>query len=243
MTKASPDFHRRKLSPRGKPFELPSDEKRRAAWIRANLYVAVVCDVLDELGRRDQAMHQRLRPLDPNNCTVVGRARTFRWMETDYVVEDDPYGLEIEAMDSLRPGDVAVHSADPSGRIAPWGELMSTVAKRNGATGCICDGLIRDCRKIIELGFPVFHAGIRPLDSRGRGRVMAYDVPVRCGDVLVHPGDLIFADFDGVVVVPAQLETEVFRRAAEKVSAENATRGELRKGRKLGDVYAKYGVL
>lgn len=188
-------------------------------------------------------MHHRLRPLDPENCVVVGRARTFRWMETDYVVEADPYGLEIDAMDSLRPGDVAVHSTDTSGTIAPWGELMSTLAQRNGATGCICDGLIRDCRKIMQLGFPIFHAGIRPLDSKGRGRVMAYDVPVKCGGVLVHPGDLVFADFDGVVVIPAKLENEVLHRAATKVSAENATRRELQQGRTLRDVYAEYGVL
>lgn len=211
--------------------------------MRQHLYVAAVCDILDDLGYREQAMHQRLRPLDPENCVIAGRARTFRWMETDYVDEADPYGLEIDAMDALGPGDVVVHSTDSSGTIAPWGELMSTLARRNGATGCICDGLVRDCRKIMKLGFPVFHAGIRPLDSRGRGRVMAYDVPVRCGDVLVRPGDLIFSDFDGVVVVPATIEDEVLRRAALKVAAENATRRELLNGRTLRDVFAEYGVL
>src|SRR5688500_16436441 len=168
-------------------------------WIRETLYVPAVCDILDEMGLRQQAMHQRLRPLDPENCTVVGRARTFRWMETDYVIEENPYGLEIEAMDSLRPGDVAVHSTDAMGVNAPWGELMSTVAKRNGSSGCICDSLVRDCRKIIALNFPVFCAGIRPVDSKGRACVMKYDVPIRCGEVLVHPRDLVFADFDGVV--------------------------------------------
>src|ERR1044072_446170 len=74
-------------------------------WIRQNLYVAAVCDILDSIGLTKQAMHQRLRPLDANNCLIVGRARTFRWMETDYVVEDDPYGLEIEGMDALTSGD------------------------------------------------------------------------------------------------------------------------------------------
>ncbi len=78
-------------------------------FIGKSLYVAAVCDILDELGYRNQAMHQRLRPLlpDPENCGFIGRARTFRWMETDYVIEDNPYGLEIEAMDSLKAGDVA----------------------------------------------------------------------------------------------------------------------------------------
>lgn len=212
-------------------------------WVRENLYVPAVCDILDAIGLTKQAMHQRLRPLDADNCVMVGRARTFRWMETDYVIEDDPYGLEIEAMDSLKLGDVVVHSTDPGLTNAPWGELMSTVAKQNGATGCICDGLIRDCKKIIKMEFPIFHTGIRPVDSKGRGRVMDYDVPVRCGDVLVNPGDLLFADFDGIVVIPRAVEGKVFQLAAEKVGKENSSRNELLKGRTLRDVFDEYKVL
>ena len=220
-----------------------ADDRERFAWVREHLYVAAVCDILDGLGRRDRAMHQRLRPLDPANCALVGRARTFRWMETDYVVEADPYGLEIEAMDALRPGDVAVHSTDHGGTNAPWGELMSTAAKVRGAAGCVCDSQIRDCLKIRALSFPVFCAGIRPLDSLGRGRVMAYDVPVRCGEVLVRPGELVFADFDGVVVVPRDVEDEALRLAAEKVGKESASRAGLLAGRSLRQVYDQYGVL
>ena len=220
-----------------------TSDPEQFTWMREHLYVPAVCDILDSLGYRNQAMHQRLRPLDPSHCTIVGRARTLRWMETDYVVEADPYGLEIEAMDSLKPGDVIVHSTDYAGTNAPWGELMSTVAKRNGAVGCLCDSMIRDCQKIMKMGFPVFYLGIRPLDSKGRARVMACDVPVRCGEVLVHPGELVFADFDGVVVVPKAVEAQVLRLAAEKVGKENDTRRELLNGRTLREVYAKYGVL
>ncbi len=223
-----------------KPF---TNDPERFDWIRNHLYVPAVCDILDSLGHRQQAMHQRLRPLDPANCTILGRARTFRWMDTDYIVEKDLYGLEIDAMDSLKPGDVVVHSTDYAGTNAPWGELMSTVAKRNGAAGCICDSQVRDCQKIIQIGFPVFYQGIRPLDSMGRGRVMAYDVPVKCGDVLVRPGELVFADFDGVVVVPKAVEDEVLRLAEEKVGKENDSRRELLKGRSLRDVYNRYRVL
>jgi regulator of RNase E activity RraA len=164
-------------------------------------------------------------------------------METDYVVEEDPYGLEIEATDSLKPGDVVVHSTDYGGTNAPWGELMSTVAKRNGAVGCVCDSQIRDAVKIIKMGFPVYYAGIRPLDSMGRGRVMAYDVPVRCGEVLVKPKELVFADFDGIVVVPREVEQEVLRKAQEKIGKENASRKELLQGETLRNVYNKYKVL
>jgi regulator of RNase E activity RraA len=214
-------------------------------YIRQNLYVAAVCDILDELGFRNQAMHQRLRPLlpDPENCGFIGRARTFRWMETDYIAEDNTYGLEIEAMDSLKTNDVAVHSTDYAGTNAPWGELMSTIAKRNGAAGCVCDSQIRDCIKIIKMGFPVYYSGIRPLDSKGRAIVNNYDVPVRCGEVLVNPGDIVFADFDGIVVVPKDAEREVFQKAREKVKRENLSRKELLAGKSLQEVYNKYKAL
>ncbi len=221
-----------------------SDAEIRSLF-QEGLYVAAVCDILDELGYRQQAMHQRLRPLLPDirNCGFTGRARTVRWMETDHVPDEDPYKLEIEVMDSLRPGDVVVHSTDHGGTNAPWGELMSTVAKRNGAVGCVCDSQIRDCVRIIAMGFPVYYAGIRPLDSKGRGVVMAYDVPIRCGDVLVRPGELIVADFDGVVVVPTQVEKTVLLKAQEKVGKENLSRRELIAGKTLREVYNTYGVL
>jgi regulator of RNase E activity RraA len=213
-------------------------------FIRNCLYVAVVCDILDEMGFRNQAMHQRIRPILQNmeQCGFIGRARTFRWMETDHVAEN-PYEKEIEAMDSLKQGEVVVHSTDHSGTNAPWGELMSTVAKRNGAVGCVCDSQVRDCQKIIEMNFPVYYTGIRPLDSKGRAIVMDYDVPVRCGEVVVNPGDLVFADFDGIVVVPREVDSIVFKKARKKVSNENSSRKELLEGKSLREVYQKYKAL
>jgi 4-hydroxy-4-methyl-2-oxoglutarate aldolase len=225
-------------------LRLASDPETFAS-IKDGLYVAVVCDILDSLGSRDQAMHQRLRPLLPDitNCGFVGRARTLRWMATDYIVEEDPYGLEIEAMDSLQPGDVIVHSTDLSGRCVPWGELMTTAAMRRGAVGCVCDAMVRDSVKIIEMGFPVYCAGLRPLDSKGRGIVMAYDVPIRCGDVLVRPGEIVFADHDGIVVIPRDAEADVIRLALAKIGKENITRQELREGKSLREVYNRHRVL
>ncbi len=220
-----------------------ANDEERFAWIRQNVYVAVVSDILDAVGHRDQAMHYRLRPLDPDNCTIVGRARTLRWMQIDHVIKEDPYGNEIDAIDALKPGDVVVHSTDYSGVVAPWGELMTTASMARGAVGCICDAMIRDCKMIMKMGFPVFYQGIGPLDSMGRGYVVAYDVPIRCGEVLVHSGDLIFADFDGVVAVPKSVEDEVLERAMEKVGKENVTREELKEGKTLREVYNKYRVL
>lgn len=209
------------------------------------IYVAAICDILDELGYRNQAMHHRLRPLLPDmrNCGFIGRARTFEWIEVDYVDEENPYGLEIEAMDSLNEGDVVVHSTDYNGTNAPWGELMSTIAKHKGVAGCVCDSQVRDCIRIIEMNFPVYYTGIRPLDSKGRGLVIAYDVPVKCGEVLVNPGDLIFADFDGIVVIPKKIEKEVIEKAKEKIHAENLSREELLNGKTLSEVYNRFKVL
>ena len=209
--------------------------------VQRNLYTAVVSDALDELGYRNQAMHERLRPLFPA-CCFAGWARTVAYVDV-YHVSEDPYGKEIEALDSILPGEAVVVSSGESRRNAPWGELLSTAARARGARGAVIDGLVRDVRKIEELGFPVFAAGIKPVDSKGRGIVSDYNVPVECGGVVVSPGDLIFADYDGVVAVPAEVVPEIIRMATDKATRENHSREELLKGAYLRDVYARYGVL
>jgi len=220
-----------------------SSDSELMAWLTRNLYVAVVCDVLDSLGHRDRAVHQRLRPLDEDCCTFAGRARTIQWAPVEYVHEEDPYGLEIDAIDALRPGDVVVHSTDYAGTNAPWGELMTTAAIQRGAAGCVCDSRIRDTARIKRMRFPVFHAGIRPVDSKGRGLVVALDVPIRCGEVLVRPRDVVFADPDGVVVIPSELVTDALEGAAMKAAKESDTRRGLLEGRLLREMFSEYGVL
>jgi 4-hydroxy-4-methyl-2-oxoglutarate aldolase len=209
--------------------------------IELKLYTAVIADALDELGQRDQAMREYLRPLSPD-ATFAGWARTIQCQDMFYV-PDDPYGLEIEAMDSILPGEVVIVSTCESKRNAPWGELLSTAARARGARGAVVDGLVRDVRTIQKLGFPVFAAGIKPVDSRGRGQVVDYNVPVLCGGVLVNPGDLIFADYDGIVAIPARMVAEVLVQAKEKAFRENESRKDLFAGAFLAQVYAKYGVL
>lgn len=209
--------------------------------IEKNLYTAVLADALDDLGARDQAMREHIRPLCPTT-RFAGWARTIQCQDMHYVPED-PYGLEIEAMDSILPGEVVIVSTGESKRNAPWGELLSTAARARGARGAVVDGLVRDVKTIERLGFQVFGAGIKPVDSRGRGQVVDYNVPVECGGVLVSPRDLIVADYDGVVVIPTHLLQKVLERAREKTFKENHSRAELEKGAYLADVYAKYGVL
>jgi 4-hydroxy-4-methyl-2-oxoglutarate aldolase len=210
-------------------------------FVERHLYTAVVSDALDQAGARNQAMAERIRPVH-SRTTVAGWARTIACADV-YHATPDPYAIEIEAVDSLQPGEVAVIGTQRSRRNAPWGELLSTAAKARGARGAIVDGLVRDVRKIEEIGFPVFAAGMKPVDSAGRGIVTAYNVPVECGDVIVHPGDFVFADFDGVVVIPAALIEEVIGLAKEKVERENVSRAELAEGAYLRDVFKKYGIL
>jgi regulator of RNase E activity RraA len=112
-----------------------------------------------------------------------------------------------------------------------------------GAHGCVTDGLVRDVKAIRELSFPVFHGGIGPLDSKGRGEVCAIDVPIECAGVSVNPGDLVFGDADGVVVVPQPIVVQAVKQAIEKVEGEDRTRAELKQGARLADVFEKYGVL
>jgi regulator of RNase E activity RraA len=207
------------------------------------LYTAVLSDVLDELGFRDQAMSSRVRPLD-DGLVLVGFARTGLFREVFHIAPDEnPYELEIKIIDDLRPGDVIAFGCGGSERIAPWGELLTTAARVRGAVGAVTDGFVRDVRAIRQVQFPVFHGGIAPLDSKGRGKVADIDVPIECAGVRITSGDLIFGDVDGVVVVPREIEEEALARAFQKVSSENATRDELMRGAKLGEVFERFGVL
>jgi regulator of RNase E activity RraA len=221
--------------PRHRNGPLPAD------W--QQLYSAVLSDSLDAIGCTGQAMSPRIRPLD-DGLKLCGRARTGQYVEVDSVAPGhNPYELEIAIVDDLKPGDVAVFACGGSNRIAPWGSLLSTATRARGGAGCVTDGFVRDIQQIRAMQLPVFHAGIAPLDSKGRGEIVAVDVPVVCDGVKVQAGDLVFGDADGVVVVPQALEAEVLRHAFEKINGEHHTMDELQRGAYLRDVYAKYGVL
>ena len=205
------------------------------------LYTAVISDSLDELGYRNQALREFMRPLSPND-RFVGWARTFSYVDI-YHIPENPYAMEIAALDSILPGEVVVVSTAGSIQNAPWGELLSTAARARGARGAVIDGLVRDVRKIQDLEFPVFARGIKPVDSKGRGTIIDYNVPIECAGARVSPGDLVFADYDGVITVPAEVLPNVIQLAMEKVEKENGSRAELLQGAYLKDVFAKYGVL
>lgn len=211
--------------------------------IREKLFTSVLSDCLDQAGLMGQALPSRIRPLD-ESLVMVGRARTAAFMEVYHVPEgSNPYELEIALIDSLGQDDIPVFACTNPVRIAPWGELLSTAARARGAAGALMDGCVRDVKPIRAMGFPVFHGGIAPLDSRGRGKIMAIDVPIECGGVPVSPGDLLFGDADGVVVIPRAHEAEVLRLAFQKVEGERNTLRDLQRGDRLADVFARYGIL
>lgn len=213
------------------------------AVLRQRLFTSVLSDCLDAAGYRNQAMQARIRPLD-ETLMLCGRARTALYMDVyDAPEGENPYELEIQLVDDLKADEVPVFACGESGRIAPWGELLSTAARARAAAGVVMDGLTRDVRAIREMKFPVFAGGIGPLDAKGRGKVMAIDVPVVVAGARVCPGDLVFGDADGVVVVPHAIEEQIVAAALAKVAGENATREALARGEKLADVFRRHGIL
>lgn len=208
---------------------------------RDALYSSVLADVLDGLGHRTSALPPAVRPLKPG-WKLFGRAATLSCV-TVAAEPARPYALELECIDALRPGEVLVATTNGDQHSALWGELLSTACRAHGALGVILDGLTRDAAKILAMDFPVFATGYSPLDSKGRLDAVSHGQPIRIGDCIVRPGDYLFGDIDGVVVIPAELAETALPRALEKVSGENKVREELAKGRSVREVFDEYGIL
>ena len=207
--------------------------------LHTQLYTAIVGDVLDALGQRRQFLPARCRPLRPD-MVVAGRAMTV--LEVDVSEEpEQPFGLMFEALDSLRPHEVYV-AAGGSPSYAQWGELMSTSARAHGATGAVLAGMSRDTRGILAIDFPVFSYGCYAQDQRGRGQVVAHHVPLEIEGVHLRPGDIVFGDIDGVLVVPRELEADVISGALEKSRKEKNALKDLAGGSRATEVFKTYGI-
>ena len=211
------------------------------AMMRESLYSAVVSDALDGLGYKRQSPRLPFQPFTTSSL-LVGRCKTTLWVDMAHV-DSHPYELELKAVDDCQPDDVLIAAAGGSIRSGIWGELLTTAALNRGCVGAIVDGAIRDVSKIRSLNFPVFARSTCVYDSLNRQRVVDIDVPVELDGVHFHPGDLVFADEDGIVVVPQIVEHEAIRRAWDKVHAENVVRDSIRNGLKAAEAFAKYGVL
>lgn len=209
--------------------------------LKEKLYVAVLSDVLDQLGYKQQATRTSFHAYTGVN-KIMGRCKTTLWTDM-YDVDQNPYELELHAVDSCQPGDILIAAAGGSNRSGIWGELLSTAARNSGCVGVIVHGSVRDIDKMRDMEFPVFATGKNPYDSQNRQRVVDVDVVVEIDGVKFAPGDLVMADEDGIVVVPQHLEEQVIKAALEKVSAENITRDAIKNGMKATEAYLKYGVL
>jgi 4-hydroxy-4-methyl-2-oxoglutarate aldolase len=209
--------------------------------VRDRLSSAVLADVLDALGHRDSALPPSIRPLRPE-WKLFGQAVTLEAV-TVSSEPANPYAVEMACIDQLRPGEVLVATTQGDTGSALWGELLSTAARARGALGAVVDGLTRDAARILAMNFPVFASGFNPLDSKGRLDCIAHGAPIRIGRCVVHPGDWVFGDIDGVVIVPEELADAAVTKAMAKVTGENRVREELAKGRGLREVFAEYGIL
>lgn len=212
-------------------------------WVDAanRIGTALVLDIMDGLGRRQQALNMGIEPR-ANPRTVIGSAKTLLWM--DFAHEDpSTYELELKAVDSLLQHEVVVCATGNSGRSGIWGELLTTAAMRRGAAGVVTDGAVRDLAQMREMGFPVYSRFLSPYDSFNRQKVVAYDVVVEIDGVTIRPADVIVADLDGVAVVPREIAPEVLRLALEKADKEDQFRDAVRSGSSLTEAYQKFNVL
>lgn len=231
------------------PSKLWNNDGELFRLARHELFVAVVGDVMDQLGLRRQFLPPRIQPLTRDMVTI-GRAMpvlSVDYNDTDVAaasnpVTKKPFGLMMDALDSLKPNEIYFCTGS-SPEYALWGELMSTRAIHCGAVGAILNGFTRDMKGILDLRFPVFCFGSYAQDQGVRGKVVDYRISVQVGQAVIAPGDILFGDCDGVCVIPRHAEEDVFAEAIEKARGEKHVRHEIEAGMPAKEAFEKYGIL
>ncbi|MDR0757613.1 MAG: RraA family protein [Tannerella sp.] len=216
---------------------------------KKELFVALVGDVLDRTGFRRQFLPQSIKPLCAGS-TVIGRAMPVLEADVfDEVAEDGnnplmkkPFGIMFEALDSLKENEVYVCSGASPG-YALWGGLMSVRAQKLKAAGAVVNGFSRDTNEILNMNFPVFSMGSYAQDQGPRGKVIDYGSSIEFGGIRIHPGDIVYGDRDGTLVVPQQVAEEAFALAIEKARGEKSVRKALEDGMSAADAFEKYGIM
>lgn len=207
---------------------------------RAELYTPVVGDILDTLGCYHQFLPQPIQPMR-TEMKLVGRAMPVLMIDV-YGEQAEPFGKLTEALDQMAPGDIYLASGGAM-RCAYWGEILTATARMRGANGAVIDGYHRDTPQVLDQDWPVFSRGRFAQDSGVRTKVIDYRCRIEVGPVTVQPGDLVFGDLDGVIVIPREYEAEVVERALEKVRGEKLVRKEIEAGMSSTAAFAKYGIL
>ncbi len=219
------------------------------ALMRTRLFPAVVGDILDTMGLLNQFLSPAIRPMR-GDMVIAGRAMPV--LEANFYAASEPnghlplsrqpFGLMFEALDGLQPHEVYV-ATGCAPRFALWGGLMTTRAQHLKAAGAVLDGYSRDTPEVLELGLPVFSYGGYAQDQGARGKVVDYRVPVEIDGVRITPGDIVFGDLDGVLVIPRMAEEEAIRKALEKAGTENKVRDAIQKGMSTVDAFKTFGVM
>ena len=156
--------------------------------------------------------------------------------------QSHPFGRLTEALDAIRPNEAYLATGGAM-NCAAWGEILTATARTRGGTGAVIDGFHRDTSRVLEQNWPVFSRGSFAQDAAVRSSVIDFRCTVEIGDVSVEPGDLIFGDIDGVLVIPRAVEDRVIQLALEKVAAERTVRMEIEGGATSTSVFDRYGVL
>lgn len=219
------------------------------ALVQRELFTSVVGDVMDKLDLQHQFLPPQIQPLR-QDMVVLGRAMPA--LSVDVFAEriagsanrlmDKSFGLMLEALDDLRKNEVYVNTGS-SPRNALWGELMSTRARKLGSRGAVLNGYVRDTKAILNMSFPTFAFGSYGQDSAPRCKVVDFRIPIEVGQVRVRPADIIFGDIDGVLLVPVEVEDEVFTRALEKARGEKLVKKAIEKGSSAVQAFEKYGIM
>lgn len=208
--------------------------------VRKHLYTPVVGDILDNLGHRHQFLPQPIGAIAPG-MRIAGRAMPVQIVDVAGP-QASPFGRLTEALDQIAPGEIYVATGG-SQNCAAFGEIMTAAAKARGGTGAVIDGFHRDTPRILEQEWPVFSRGSFAQDAGVRSVVTNFRCVVEIGGVSVAPGDLIFGDVDGVLVIPHTVEQDVITLALEKASGEKLVRKEIESGVSTTEAFRKYGIL
>jgi 4-hydroxy-4-methyl-2-oxoglutarate aldolase len=208
--------------------------------MRTELYTPVVGDILDALGFYHQFLPQPVQPMR-EDMILAGRAMPVLMIDV-HGPQKKPFGLLTEALDDLKPGEIYI-TGGGNMCCAYWGELLTATARTRGAVGAVVDGFHRDTPQVLAQNWPVFSRGRFAQDSSVRTAVADFRCPIEMGGVWIKPGDLVFGDQDGVVIVPQAVEEEVIARAREKARGEKVVRKAIEGGMSATAAFKKFGIL
>lgn len=174
------------------------------------VFTAAVNDVLRELGLVYQTLPNGILPLR-DEMKVAGIAFTVKGSKNLTLTSEMEQRAKM--LEALHEDSVCIWDTSGDDESAQWGEIMTMASKRRGCRGAIVDGGVRDTDKVLEQDFPVFCKYKTSNGMLGRFRMIGWQMPVKLGDVIIFPGDVILGDIDGVIVVPRKLAYDVLLKA------------------------------